>query len=249
MKTPLPVALALSLGACTGGITTGGVDGGPATGFADAGEDFEPRPKPDEVPATYDKNHLLDDDQIFGGEHISIAQMQDFLEVSGSYLAGYTDPVSGDTAAAIIVERSRAYGVSPLYMVARIQTESSLITSGTADYLEQATGCGCPDGSGCNPELGGFGNQIECAAEKMDAYFQELEADGVTRAGWMVGVAKDSSDPCTVMPVNAATAMLYTYTPWVGAYTDDACGRTDIGGSSLVALAYHRFWIEYPWDL
>ena len=166
----------------------------------------------------------------------------------GSYLTGYTDPLSGDTAAEIIVNRSHAYGVSPLYMIARIQTESSLISSGTDASLDKATGCGCPDSAPCNPDLGGFGNQIECAAEKMFAYDMELEADGVTRSGWSVGVAKNTSDPCMVTPANRATAMLYTYTPWVGAYGQQ-CGTPMWGGSSLVALAYYRYWVEYPWSL
>lgn len=237
--TRLLVPAALSLAACTG------PDGGISV---DAEPGADARPKPDDYPRSYDVHRLLDDDQILGGERITVAEVQDFLAMKGSYLAGYTDPVSGLDGATIIVERSHSYGVNPLYMIARIQTESSLITSGTADHLEAATGCGCPDGGGCNPELGGFGNQIDCAAEKMRAYHDELEQDGVTRAGWQVGVAKMTSDPCTVTPVNRATAMLYTYTPWVGAYGDQ-CGTSMWGGSSLVALAYHRYWVEYDWSL
>jgi hypothetical protein len=212
----------------------------------DAGADASPRPTV--WPESYDMHRLLEDEQILGGQHISVAEVQDFLVIKGSYLAGYTDPVSGQDAATIMVERSRAYGVSPLYMIARVQTESSLITSGTASNLDKATGCGCPDGGGCNPELGGFGNQIECAAEKMRAYHDELEESGVTRAGWQVGVMKMTSDPCVVTPANRATAMLYTYTPWVGAYGEQ-CGTPMWGGSSLVALAYHRYWVEYDWSL
>ena len=41
-------------------------------------------------------------------------------------------------------------------------------------------------------------------------------------------------DPCVVTPENRATAALYTYTPWVGAY-GITCGTAMWGGSSLVA--------------
>ncbi|MFY0581328.1 hypothetical protein ACN28S_50100 [Cystobacter fuscus] len=59
----------------------------------------------------------------------------------------------------LIVERSKAVGINPLYMLARIQTESSLITSGTSTNLAKATGCGCPDSAGCDTSYAGFGNR------------------------------------------------------------------------------------------
>jgi hypothetical protein len=131
-------------------------------------------------------------------------------------------------------------------MLARIQTESSLVTSGTSTNLAKATGCGCPDSSGCDVSYAGFGNQIECSAKKVRGYLTDLDAGRATVSGWKVGVTKSTSDPCSVKPVNKATAALYTYTPWVGAYAIQ-CGRTTVGGSSLVALSYNRFKEEYAW--
>ena len=53
-------------------------------------------------------------------------------------------------------------------------------------------------------------------------------------------MAKKTSDNCWVTPANNATAALYTYTPWVGAYASQ-CGTSQWGGSSLVALLYGNF--------
>ncbi len=185
-------------------------------------------------------NRLLEDDHMLGGELIGEATVQAFLEHEGSFLAGYTEPESGLSAAAIITDRSHTFGISPLYMLARIQVESSLISSGTDNNLDAATGCGCPDSTGCNPEFGGFGNQIECAAQKTRGYFDDLDAGLPTIAGWAVGESKSTLDPCTITPANKATAALYTYTPWVGTYAE-GCGRQTVGGSSLAALVFFRF--------
>jgi hypothetical protein len=229
----LPVLAACSVGALGGPIDGAGPDAGPG---------FPPGPQP--PPTRFAPDDLLADDMVFGGEAISASQVGDFLAERGSFLASYDD--GGRSAATIIVEQGRRHGVSPLYLLARIQTESSLVTSGTDAHLAAATGCGCPDGGGCDPALSGFASQVDCAALKMKEYVAELDADGVTRAGWRVGSARDTGDPCTVTPANRATAALYTYTPWVGAYAE-GCGRSDIGGSSLVALSYYRFWSAYPW--
>jgi hypothetical protein len=199
-----------------------------------------------EATTEYDMHRLLEDADIRGGQWITTAQVQQFLQQKGSYLAGYTDPAWGKTAAALIVERSKAYSISPLYMLARIQTESSLVTSGTSTNLAKATGCGCPDGSGCDVSYSGFGNQVECSAKKIHGYFIDLDAGRATIAGWKVGLTKQTSDPCSVKPANKATAALYTYTPWVGAYAIQ-CGRTTVGGSSLVAVSFNRFKGEYAW--
>ena len=98
-----------------------------------------------------------------------------------------------------------------------------------------------------DPTGGGVcGGQVDCAATKFVEYVAEMEQQGATRTGWAVGRAKQTSDGCDVTPRNAATAALYTYTPWVGAY-GIGCGREDVGGASLVPVVFHRYWREYPW--
>ncbi|NMO22979.1 hypothetical protein HPC49_45665 [Pyxidicoccus fallax] len=200
-----------------------------------------------EATTKYDMHRLMEDTDITGGQWITTAQVQAFLQQNNSYLATYKDPAWGSkTAAALIVERSKAYSISPLYMLARIQVESSLVQSGTSNNLAKATGCGCPDTSGCDAQYTGFGNQIECSAKKLRGYLTDLDAGRATVSGWKVGVTKSTSDPCSVKPVTKATAALYTYTPWVGAYAIQ-CGRTTVGGSSLVRVIFDRYKSAYAW--
>jgi hypothetical protein len=200
------------------------------------------------TPTVFDPNRLLEDSDITGHQWITVAQVQGFLQQQRSYLANYRDPAWGNkTAAQIIVERSTRYNISPLYMLGRLDTESSIISSGTSNKINQACGCGCPDGSVCSPQYSGFGNQIECSASWLRGYLTDLDAGRATIAGWKNGLGKNTFDPCWVTPANKATAALYTYTPWVGAYSNRSCGRWNIGGSTLVALKYHRFKDGYAW--
>lgn len=182
-----------------------------------------------------DMHNLAADSDILGGSTITVAKVQAFLNKKGGALKSYRDPAFGNrTAADLIVANSRAEGINPVYMLARIQTESSLISGSNTSLIPQATGCGCPDGGGCGSKYRGFGKQIECAAQKFKGYLNDLNAGRPTVSGWKVGVTKSTSDPCSVKPVNKATAALYTYTPWVGAYATQ-CGRKSVGGSSLLA--------------
>ena len=197
-------------------------------------------------PGSVDMNRLLEDDHVTGGQWIGEDDMQAFLESKGSGLAGYSDPTTGESAASILVERSKEQGLNPVYTLARVQTESSLITSGGLDNVDQATGCACPDGAGCSEEQAGFARQVACSAEWFRGYLDDLEAGEPTVAGWQVGVGKETMDPCWVVPENMATAALYTYTPWAGAYAEQ-CGTGQWGGSSLVAISFHRFAREWEW--
>lgn len=194
-----------------------------------------------------DMHRLLEDDEIDGNPYrISVDQLRDFLEFKGSYLSTYIE--DGRLAAQIISEQAAVHDINPLYILARIETESGGVRSAEPIHVEKATGCGCPDGSGCDPSLAGFANQIDCAANLMRRYWNDLESNGKTVTGWQVGVEKQTYDPCVVTPQNKATAALYTYTPWVGAYAEQ-CGTAMWGGSSLVARLYDMFLIEYPWGV
>jgi hypothetical protein len=185
-----------------------------------------------------DVNHLLEDEDILGGADIAATDIQAFLQKTGSALATYKD--GGQTAAEIIADRCHQSGVSPVYMLARIQGESSLVESKSSNNIAKATGCGCPDGKGCAQSDAGFGNQITCAANLIQKYFDEMASSGSTISGWSVGKTKATLDPCTVKPANKGTAALYTYTPWVGA-NGAGCGSKKWGGSSLIALLVQKY--------
>jgi hypothetical protein len=195
----------------------------------------------DAAAASLDIHNLMADADMTGGEWVTAAKVQAFLNKKGGLLKNYRDPAYGNrTAADLIVSNARAQNISPIYMLARIQTESSLISSGSSANIPKATGCGCPDGSGCSAMYRGFGKQVECGAKMVRNYLNDLNTRGTTVSGWRVGVTKSTSDPCSVKPANKATAALYTYTPWVGAYGRQ-CGRKDVGGSTLLGSIFQTY--------
>ncbi|MGQ0508406.1 MAG: hypothetical protein ACT4TC_24165, partial [Myxococcaceae bacterium] len=168
-----------------------------------------------------------------------------FLDWMGSFVAGYVEPAYLLNGSQLFVTRGVAHKISPVYLLARIQTESGLIESGSNAKLSAAAGCGCPDSGVCKTSYAGFGRQMDCAAAKMRNYLTRLDSQGATISGWRVNRAKSTSDPCSVKPQTRATAVLYTYTPWVGAYATQ-CGRKSVGGSSLLAGKLHLY--EQQWD-
>ncbi|MDQ3340033.1 MAG: hypothetical protein M4D80_33150 [Myxococcota bacterium] len=186
---------------------------------------------------TLDRHRLLEDSELEGDQSVTAPQIQALLENEGSALAGFVE--SGRSAAQWIVDESVAQGISPVYMVARIETESGLVRSGTLAYLLTATGCACPDGEACDPSVAEFGLQVRCAAELARSYLADIDARNATISGWGLGVGKYSLEGCYVEPQTRATAALYTYTPWVGAYA--TCGTREWGGSSLVAVLTREF--------
>jgi hypothetical protein len=238
------VVVLLALVGCDAELAT--PTDGDVDGKADTVGGFAPFPAaPDPVPRRFAPGALLTDELLRGGEQITVAQVQDFLALEGSGLASYAAP-DGRTAAELIVDLALDHGVSPLYMLARIQTESSLIGSGTLRGLARATGCGCPDGGRCDRTLSGFAAQVDCAAVLIEDYYDELDTTGATRSGWKVGVARRTLEGCRVVAQDRATASLYTYTPWVGRYTT-GCGTRSAGGSTMLALIFHDYWASYHW--
>lgn len=195
----------------------------------------------DAAAASLDIHNLMADSDMTGGTWVTEVKVQAFLNKKGGLIKNYRDPAYGNrTAADLIVANARSQGISPIYILARIQTESSLVSSGSATNIPKATGCGCPDGSGCSAMYRGFGKQVECGAKLVRNYLNDLSTKGTTVSGWKVGVAKNTSDPCSVKPANKATAALYTYTPWVGAYGRQ-CGRKDVGGSTLLGSIFQTY--------
>ena len=184
-------------------------------------------------------NHLMDDGDMLGGTSITVEKVQALLTSQRSALATLNQ--NGMSAAQLIVAQSTANGISPLYIIARIETESGLIHSTTTRNIGSATGCGCPDGSACNVMVAGFSNQVACAAKLMAGYTRALQGGGSTVSGWKTNVAKKTLDPCTVTPDGIASAASYTYTPWVGAYSSTGCGSLANGGSTLLATMVQRY--------
>jgi hypothetical protein len=175
------------------------------------GADFAPA-----VP--FDQNEVLLDVELTDAAAMSAAEIQEFLEHTpygwASVLASHVS--NGRTAAQAIADAAAAHGINPLVILTRTQLEQSLIGKKTATQtaLDWAMGCGCPDNQPCNQAYKGFDKQVDCMASKFRSYLDDLAEDGTTVAGWSVGKNKQTLDGFTIKPKNAATAAIYTYTPW-----------------------------------
>lgn len=195
-------ALLVSMGAC---VATTGEDDGMGT-WEDA--------------LGFDKDNVLSDAEFRDSASLSSGQIQAFLEKTHcnfrSPLADYADPTTGETAAQMIANASAKYRINPIEFLVRLQVERSMLCKNVDNYaIEHALSCGCPDGAPCKAMYAGFKRQIECAGSHFEAYLDDIDKKGYTVAGWAPHKTKNSSDPIAVTPANAATAALYTYTPWV----------------------------------
>ena len=190
----------------------------------------------------FDRNAVLDDTSMRDAESLTVADVQKFLDKTPwgtrSALAKYTE--GGKSAAAIMVEAAKAHGINPLEMLVRVQMEQGLVskTTAPATTISLAFGCGCPHSAVCNDSYRGFANQAECAAGTMRRTMDKALTASGTVSGWSRGKSKDTEDGLTIVPKNAVTAALYTYTPWVG---EAGGGKKGVGGVSLHAQVWDRF--------
>ena len=192
----------------------------------------------DELTRSISPSHLVDDSAVKLTGMVDAEAVQSVLSASGGTLATYRE--GGKRAADIIAAACNDNGITAGYLLARIQGESGLVTGGSAKNVSHATGCGCPDGQRCSPSDAGFTQQVQCTAESMKTYFDEIDSSGHTISGWGPGIIKSTFDPCAITPANAATAALYTYTPWVGSY-GIGCGTSASGGSSEIAVLTTKY--------
>lgn len=195
-----------------------------------------------------DANALMLDSDLEGDQDITAEDVQAMLDERSGPLATYK--LNGRTAAQIIVEESLKNQISPVFMVARIQTETQLITSSKwVSKIPYATSYGCPDGKPCSSTYKGFDKQIIATAAQFRTYMDNIRAgkyaiNGNTlRAsdyGYLIGRTTKTLDPlttggkgCNVTPKNAATAAIYTYTPYVGLGVTSTCKSKEPGGFGL----------------
>jgi hypothetical protein len=167
---------------------------------------------------TFTKETLLSDAEFTDSSAMSADQIQTFLEKpycgGRSSLADYSE--GGQTAAQMIASAAQINRINPIEFLVRLQVERSLICKPATDYaIKEALSCGCPDGAPCASAYAGFGKQITCAGGYFRKYLDQISTKGSDFAGWGPGRAKNTLDPYSVTPSNAATAALYTYTPWV----------------------------------
>jgi hypothetical protein len=192
--------------------------------------------------AAFDKNAVLTDTALRDTAAMSADDIQAFLEKTPwghpSVLATYEE--DGKTAAEIMHEAATKHGINPLELLVRVQMEQSLVYKKTAsaEAISIAFGCGCPHSPVCSSKYEGFANQADCAAGTLSRSMDRALTSNGTASGWKKGEEKLTQDSVEVVPTNAATAALYTYTPWVG---EAGGGRKGIGGASLHYQVWNRF--------
>lgn len=200
--------------------------------------------------AAFVPHYLLSDQDIRNGTALTRAGISDFLKNKGSALSAkkFSTPEGEKSAAQIIYEIGKQWGISQKYLLVRLQVEQSLVTDADPSrrQLDWATGYSCRDGGVCDDTYKGFYSQVEWSAKALrgDKYFGGIEKNGHTISGWGPNITKKTLDGIVVTPTNAATAVLYTYTPWVGKYGG---GDQRYGGSSLIWKKFNDwFFRKFP---
>ncbi len=192
--------------------------------------------------AEFDRNSVLTDKALRDTGAMTAADIQAFLDETPwgntSVLADYEE--DGKSAAEIMYEAATKHGINPLELLVRVQMEQGLVSKKTAsdESITLAFGCGCPHSPVCSPKYEGFANQADCAAGTLSRSMDRALTANGTASGWKKGEEKLTQDKVEIVPANAATAALYTYTPWVG---EAGGGKKGIGGASL----HHAVWTRF----
>lgn len=195
---------------------------------------------PSSAQEAFDYNYILSDNDLTDYQSMSLEHIQAFLELKGSKLATYVEPITSLKASQIIYTSAQDFQINPKFLVALIQKEQSLIedTNPPASAYDWATGYAVCDGCSTSDPLlqryKGFYNQVYNAAKKIrTSYLPDLIARGKTVSGYGPGITK-LVDGTAVTPVNNATAVLYTYTP-------------HLHGNRLLGSIWNRFFARsYP---
>ncbi len=125
----------------------------------------------------------------------------------------------GRSAAQIIFDTSRQYGINPQVLVVLLQKEQGLVTDTwpVASQYKTATGYGCPDTAACDSQYFGFTNQVGWASKM---YRAVLDQSPTWYSPYVLGnnfILYNPDHSCggsNVNIENLATVALYDYTPY-----------------------------------
>ncbi|MFA6170914.1 MAG: hypothetical protein WCW77_03850 [Patescibacteria group bacterium] len=195
---------------------------------------FSPEALAQTIDSNFNPNYIISDLEILDSNSMDQDDIQEFLLLKGSFLAGYkvNSCTSDDllnaaacsgpamTAAQIIYDRAIANSINPKFLLVLLQKEQGLIedSSPSQSQLDWATGYGCPDNSSPNPRWKGLWKQINSASLQFRDYLDNPQLytykAGVTYT-FTNPYGTVSNEPMSVTPANQATAALYNYTPHV----------------------------------
>jgi hypothetical protein len=169
------------------------------------------------LPPRFNRGFVLADPFFIARDAVTPDALQALFESTPyggrSWLAD--ERIDSRRASDAIVDSAQSAGLNPLVVLARMQVESSLVARSSRPSqmeIDYALGCGCPDGSRCDPAYRGLDKQVACASATLLRWYRaSIDGEGE----WRAGIAHRTSDGIRVTPENDATASLYAYTPWV----------------------------------
>ncbi|WP_434316706.1 cell wall-binding repeat-containing protein [Leifsonia sp. P73] len=170
-------------------------------------------------------------------------------KAGGAACNAYTG-VTNATAAQIISGVGLACGINPVVLIAMIQKEEGLVSTGspTQWMYDHATGWNCPD-KGADPSCDssptstGFFNQVYGAAWQLKEYGVDTATFNNYPVGKVSPVLYSTTSSCGTKQIaiqNKATSALYTYTP----YTPNAASLANYPGEGDACSEYgiRNFW-------
>jgi hypothetical protein len=154
----------------------------------------------------FNENMIVSDANYYAAGSMNVADIQGFLNAQKGPLKTYATPDHNGTvktAAHIIDDAAKAWGVSPRTILVTLQKEQSLLSepSPAQKALDWALGMGATD-SGKVYKYQGFGKQVWFGASHLSSLGN----------GWSPGLSTPI-DGTRVVPSNRATWGLYRYTP------------------------------------
>jgi len=186
-------------------------------------------------PCIYDKP-FIDDGDFTNPNTMDLDDIRKLLDNRNSFLDGdnhQIKDVDGELIdpSQLIYDAARNNNISPEVIIATLQKESSAITltSRPGDTrLKNLTGFG--GGSTIREQIASTGAQL-----RRD--FNRLANGGETLGGWKPNSPHATDDRKTVCPANISSAILFTYTPFVGAGWGGAYG----GNALFFDIFYNTF--------
>lgn len=163
-------------------------------------------------PCVYDQR-FLEDSTFTDSNTMSLEDIRELLKQRDSFLQGQIKDVDGTLIdpAQLIYDAARNNDINPQVILATLQKESSAVTlmmRPSDTRLMNLTGFG--KGSTVSQQLTSTGAQL-----RRD--YDRLANGGETPGGWKPNSPHRTEDGKTVCPANNSSAILFSYTPFVGA--------------------------------
>lgn len=201
---------------------------------------------------TFNPENIITDFELKDKDSMSLRAIQSFLEKHQSVLKNYPYTVNGivKSATEIIYEAAQAYGISPKFILTKLDHEQCLVRGCSYHNdpaklqraLDFAAGFGVCTGCNLNDpkvqKYKGFAKQVDAVASVQNDYIRKAGINNVRAKGDTF----KTSDGFSITPKNQATANLYTYTPYRGGVGNN------IGGNYFFAKLWDEYWgsLLYP---